>query len=69
MLNCVLGRAVFFARKTSMLPSREPVSELLRVSGSANMTEPLLRLGDGGELLTGTVARMGRLRFSMPVAW
>lgn len=67
MLNCVFGRALFFARLSpSKLPSREPASLLLRVSGSANMIDPLLLLGDGGPRLCwfmfGTVARLGRFK-------
>lgn len=65
MLKRVLGRMAFFARLSpSKLPSRDPASLLLGVSGSANMIDPLLLLGDGGPrlcwLMFGTVARLGR---------
>jgi hypothetical protein len=50
MLKLVRGRLLFLSlREPSMLPSREPDSLVLRVSGSANMTEGF-RLGEGGPL-------------------
>jgi hypothetical protein len=52
MLKLVLARLLFLSlREPSMLPSREPDSLVLRVSGSANMTEEF-RLGEGGTLIS-----------------
>jgi hypothetical protein len=51
MLKLVFARLLLLIlREPSMLPSREPDSLVLRVSGSANMTDEFL-LGEGGPLL------------------
>jgi hypothetical protein len=65
MLKLVLGRLLFLSlREPSMLPSREPESLVLRVSGSANMTEGF-RLGEGGPLMSAAF----REGFTSPVAF
>ena len=65
MLNMVLGRLLFFNLRVtpSTLPSRES-SLVLRVSGSANMTDPLLLVGEGGPASNWTAERMGRFKAS-----
>jgi hypothetical protein len=65
MLKLVLGRLLFLSlRDPSMLPSREPESLVLRVSGSANITEEF-RLGEGGALMPAAF----REGFTSPVAF
>lgn len=49
MLNEVLGRLFFLEfLLPSMLPSREPLTLVPCDSGSANMIEPVLFVGEGG---------------------